>query len=154
MSESVTKWLEQIGLEQYADAFRQNAIEPGHLSGLDHETLKEIGVQAVGHRMTILQAAAELAKPASATTPAVAEESAAAASREVTKDAEVRHPSVMFVNLAGSTELSERLDLELYREVLRAYQDAARSAIGSYDGYIARHLGDGLLVYFGHPVAH
>ena len=58
MSNSVTKWLEQLGLGQYAEAFEENAIGLEHLAELDHETLKEIGVRAVGHRMTILKAAA------------------------------------------------------------------------------------------------
>jgi class 3 adenylate cyclase len=60
----------------------------------------------------------------------------------------------MFCDLVGSTALSEQLDLEAYRELLGAYQDAARDAIGRYDGYIARYMGDGLLVYFGYPMAH
>jgi class 3 adenylate cyclase/adenylylsulfate kinase-like enzyme len=60
----------------------------------------------------------------------------------------------MFCDLVDSTALSERLDLEKYREVLGAYHDASRRAIESYEGYIARYMGDGLLVYFGYPTAH
>jgi class 3 adenylate cyclase/predicted ATPase len=60
----------------------------------------------------------------------------------------------MFCDLVGSTALSSRLDPEEYREVVRVYQETCTSAIRRYDGYIAQHLGDGLLVYFGYPVAH
>jgi len=60
----------------------------------------------------------------------------------------------MFCDLVASTELSQQLDAEDYRAVVRAYQAAAAAAIQPYDGYIAQYLGDGLLVYFGWPQAH
>lgn len=60
MSSGVAKWLEQLGLGQYAESFEENAIGLEHLPDLDHETLKEIGIRAVGHRMSILKAAANL----------------------------------------------------------------------------------------------
>ncbi len=60
----------------------------------------------------------------------------------------------MFCNLVGSTALSERLDPEELREVVRAYQSTCAEVIARYDGHIAQYLGDGLLVYFGHPAAH
>jgi class 3 adenylate cyclase/tetratricopeptide (TPR) repeat protein len=71
-----------------------------------------------------------------------------------TSEAERRQLTVMFCDLVGSTALSEQLDPEDYREVLVAYQSAARGIIEQYDGYIARYMGDGLLVYFGYPQAH
>lgn len=67
---------------------------------------------------------------------------------------ERRQLTVMFCDLVGSTALSERLDPEELRDVLIAYQDACGAAIGQFGGYIARYLGDGLLVYFGYPLAH
>ena len=60
----------------------------------------------------------------------------------------------MFCDLVGSTALSAQLDPEELREVLRGYQDICTEVIQRYDGHIAQHLGDGLLVYFGYPVAH
>ena len=60
----------------------------------------------------------------------------------------------MFCDLVGSTALSEQLDPEEYREVVRAYQETCTNVIRRYDGHIAQHLGDGLLVYFGYPTAH
>jgi class 3 adenylate cyclase len=60
----------------------------------------------------------------------------------------------MFCDLVGSTALSEQLDPEELREVVRAYQETCATVIQRYEGNIAQHLGDGLLVYFGYPVAH
>jgi class 3 adenylate cyclase len=69
-------------------------------------------------------------------------------------DAELRHVTVMFCDLVGSTPLSERLDPETLRSVLREYQSACAKIIRGYDGHIARYFGDGILVYFGYPTAH
>src|SRR5229473_5641980 len=68
--------------------------------------------------------------------------------------AERRQLTVMFCDLVGSTALSAQLDPEELREVVRAYQETCATVIRRYDGHIAQHLGDGLLVYFGYPVAH
>src|SRR5262245_53886933 len=69
-------------------------------------------------------------------------------------DAERRQLTVMFCDLVDSTKLSSQLDPEEYREVVRAYQSACTEVIQRYEGHIAQLLGDGLLVYFGYPVAH
>ena len=60
----------------------------------------------------------------------------------------------MFCDLVGSTQLSEQLDPEDLREVVNAYQAVCTAVIQRYEGHIAQHLGDGLLVYFGYPRAH
>jgi class 3 adenylate cyclase/tetratricopeptide (TPR) repeat protein len=85
------------------------------------------------------------------TTPAASSEPAAALQPA---DAEHRHLTVMFCDLVGSTDLSQRLDAEDLRNVVRAYQESASSPIERYAGHIAQYLGDGLLVYFGYPQAH
>ena len=64
-----------------------------------------------------------------------------------------RHLTVMFCDLVGSTELSEQLDPEDLREVVHAFQTACTEVIARFQGYIAQYLGDGLLVYFGYPLA-
>lgn len=69
-------------------------------------------------------------------------------------DAERRQLTVMFCNLVGSTALAAQLDPEELREVVRAYQQICAGIIDYYEGYIAQYLGDGLLVYFGYPLAH
>src|SRR5262249_8872220 len=68
--------------------------------------------------------------------------------------AERRQLTVMFCDLVGSTALSEQLDPEEYRAVVQRYQETCTEVVRRYDGHLAQHLGDGLLVYFGYPVAH
>ena len=71
-----------------------------------------------------------------------------------TPEAERRQLTVLFCDLVGSTALSAQLDPEDLREVVRAYQDTCAKVIARFDGHIAQYLGDGLLVYFGYPLAH
>src|SRR3954465_4490284 len=73
---------------------------------------------------------------------------------DVRARAERRQITVLFCDLIGSTALSVAIDPEELREVLQAYQETCGEVIARYDGYIARYLGDGLLVYFGYPLAH
>src|SRR5262249_29518083 len=67
---------------------------------------------------------------------------------------ERRQLTVMFCDLVASTTLSAQLDPEEYREVVQQYQDTCTEVIRRYEGHVAQHLGDGLLVYFGYPTAH
>jgi predicted ATPase/class 3 adenylate cyclase len=69
-------------------------------------------------------------------------------------DAERRQLTVMFCDLVDSTVLAGQLDPEDLREVVRAYQETCAKVIARYEGHIAQYLGDGLLVYFGYPLAH
>src|SRR5262249_13480093 len=71
-----------------------------------------------------------------------------------TPEAERRQVTVLFCDLVDSTRLSQHLDAEDYRAVVRAYQQAAVTALQPWDGYVAQYLGDGLLAYFGWPTAH
>jgi class 3 adenylate cyclase len=71
-----------------------------------------------------------------------------------TPDAERRQLTVLFCDLVDSTGLASQLDPEDLREVVRAYQATCARVIARYDGHIAQYLGDGLLVYFGYPLAH
>jgi class 3 adenylate cyclase len=68
-------------------------------------------------------------------------------------EAERRQLTVMFCDLVGSTALSAQLDPEDYRAVVQQYQQTCTEVIQQHDGYLAQHLGDGLLVYFGYPFA-
>jgi len=74
--------------------------------------------------------------------------------RPPSADAERRQLTVMFCDLVGSTALAERLDPEELRDLLAQYQDACARVINRYEGHVARYVGDGLLVYFGYPLAH
>lgn len=67
--------------------------------------------------------------------------------------AERRQLTVMFCDIVGSTELAERLDPEDLRELIRRYQQTCGGIIDDAGGHVAQYLGDGLLVYFGYPIA-
>src|SRR5262252_4554971 len=140
----IGKWLSELGLPQYTPRFLDNGIDLSVLRDLTDEDLKELGV-LLGHRRRILRAIAELQgeRPA-ANIPAPAPEDTA----------ERRQLTVMFCDLVDSTALSARLDPEDMRQVIRAYQEACVRVIPIYDGFLAKYLGDGILVYFGYPRAH
>ena len=150
----VGKWLESLGLGQYVDAFADNDIALSHLSDLDHEVLQAIGVKSAGHRMTLLKAAAtrRAAEPATAPTPN--SRNSDEVHPQATGEAEHRQLTVMFCDLAASTALSGRLDTEVFRDVILAYQEICTRCVARYGGYVARFFGDGMLVYFGYPRAH
>ena len=69
-------------------------------------------------------------------------------------DAERRQLTVMFCDLVGSTALSSQLDPEDLREVIAAYHRTVTEVIAGFDGFVAKYMGDGVLVYFGYPQAH
>jgi class 3 adenylate cyclase len=71
-----------------------------------------------------------------------------------TPEAERRQLTVVFCDLVDSTVLASQLDPEDLRTVVRAYQEACAKVIARFEGHIAQYLGDGLLVYFGYPLAH
>ncbi len=89
-------------------------------------------------------------KPAAA----APEEPAPARSSAQLAGAERRQLTVMFCDLAGSTELSAQLDPEDLRDLLLQYQEKTTAAIRQFDGFVAQFLGDGMLIYFGYPSAH
>src|ERR1700759_1838561 len=155
----VGAWLRELDLEQYEAAFRENDVDAKLLPTLTADDLKEIGIASFGHRRRLLEAIAALhsnAVPAEA--PAQVSPSAPPdliglpGASETT--AERRPLSVMFCDLIGSTALSSRLDPEDLREVIRSYQARVVSTIQAFNGFIARYLGDGVLIYFGWPQAH
>ena len=151
MSE-VREWLEAIGLVQYADAFEANDIDIDLLGQVDDQMLKDIGVSSAGHRLRIRNAIAKLS-PAS---PLAKNENATSAATEPkTQDAaERRQVTVMFSDLVGSTALSARMDPEDLREVISAYQKCVAETVQRFGGFVAKYMGDGVLVYFGYPQAH
>ena len=149
----VEQWLHSIGLAHYEAAFRENAIDATVLPNLTAEDLKDLGVFIVGHRRKMLSAIAGLgAAPASDAT--AQPESPAPQAPAAEAAAERRQLTVLFCDLVGSTALSVRLDPEDMREVVRAYQDCCARVIASYDGLVAKYMGDGVLAYFGFPRAH
>ena len=143
---NIAAWLHGLGLQQYEETFRDNAVDAAVLPELTAEDLKDLGVSLVGHRRKLLAAIAALQSDVSA--PA----SAPAPLR--TDSAERRQLTVMFCDLVGSTPLSSQLDPEDLLEVIAAYHHAVAKVVAESDGFIARYMGDGVLVYFGYPQAH
>ena len=148
----VVVWLRSLGLGQYEKVFRENEIDEAVLPNLTAEDLKELGVAALGHRRKLLDAIAALRGDANATP--------AAAPGPATVDApprdtgERRQVTVMFSDLVGSTALSARMDPEDMREIISAYQKCVAETVRRFDGFVAKYMGDGVLIYFGYPQAH
>ena len=145
----VAAWLQGLGLERYVPAFRDNEIDWEVLPKLTSEDLREIGVAAIGHRRKLLDAIAALG----ATMPTAAV-MAAPSDAPAPTDAERRQLTVMFSDLVGSTALATRFDPEDLRELIGAYHRAVADVVGRFDGFVAKYMGDGVLVYFGYPRAH
>ena len=131
------KWLESLDLGKYANAFEENAVDLAMVPRLTEDHLKDLGVRALGHRLRLLEEAQSLSTGAPGATVDTRRE------RTTGGEAERRQLTVMFCDLVGSTALSEQMDLEVFREMLGTYQSAVTSVIRQYDGYIARHMGDG-----------
>jgi class 3 adenylate cyclase/tetratricopeptide (TPR) repeat protein len=145
-------WLRNLGLDEYAAAFRENGIDEHVLCHVTAADLRQIGVAAVGDRRRLLIAIGELAgsslsmerrpAPTFVLRPKTPEFSA-----------ERRPITVMFCDLVGSTGLAVSLDVEDWRVLLNAYFDAASAAVLQMGGRVAQTLGDGLMALFGHPIA-
>jgi class 3 adenylate cyclase/tetratricopeptide (TPR) repeat protein len=151
----VAEWLRGLGLEQYVPAFRANDIDEEVLRRLTGEDLRELGVASIGHRRRLLDAIAALGTAEALPTPRPHPNPPPQAGEgRVGGEAERRQLTVMFCDLVGSTELSSRLDPEDLREVIAAYHRAVADVVRSFDGFVAKYMGDGVLVYFGYPRAH
>src|SRR5499433_2994115 len=144
--EEIADWLEKLGMSEYTQSFAEHRIDVSVLRHLTDQDLKDIGIP-LGHRRKILAAIGELTGTAPATPKFAGTEPGADA-------AERRQVTVMFSDLVGSTALSARMDPEDLREVISAYQKAVSEVVRRFDGFVAKYLGDGVLVYFGYPRAH
>jgi class 3 adenylate cyclase len=139
-------WLRGLGLERYEAAFRENEIDETVLPTLTADDLKDLGVGIVGHRRKLLDAIVALRADPNTKVPLP---------DALPKDAaERRQVTVIFSDLVGSTALSTRMDPEDLREVISAYQTCVAEIVRRFGGFVAKYLGDGVLVYFGYPQAH
>ena len=146
--QQIADWLSQLGMSEYADRFVDNRIDISVLPHLTDQDLKDIGIP-LGHRRKILAA---INLGAGSIQP-IGEASRVAEAK--TQDApERRFVTVLFSDLVGSTALSARMDPEDLREVISAYQKCVAETVGRFGGFVAKYMGDGVLVYFGYPQAH
>jgi class 3 adenylate cyclase/tetratricopeptide (TPR) repeat protein len=155
----VADWLRTLGLGQYEAAFRENSVTTDLLLSLTPEDLKDLGITAVGHRRRLLDAIAALrAERAARDDSDRLEQSqasgAASDAHASSSTAERRQLSVMFCDVIGFTALSSRLDPEELSAVIRGYQARVATTVTRFGGFIARYVGDGVLIYFGWPQAH
>ena len=143
----VAAWLRQLGLERYAPVFRENEIDWEVVADLTEADLEKLGLP-LGPRKKLLKAIAALSAPSSA------HPRDEAPSGAIAQEAERRQLTVMFCDLAGSTELAEELDPEQLRALMGRYHDVVARAVTDHEGHVAKLLGDGVLAYFGWPQAH
>src|SRR5271167_5143087 len=146
--QQIADWLEKLGMSEYAQRFAENGISVAALPHLTDHDLKDIGV-LLGHRRVMLAAISKLAGAAPATP-----EPTALAEPKPQDTAERRQVTVMFSDLVGSTALSARMDPEDLREVISVYQRCVAETARRFGGFVAKYMGDGVLVYFGYPQAH
>jgi class 3 adenylate cyclase/predicted ATPase len=149
--QQIADWLEKLGLSEYAQRFVENDIDFTLLPDLTDQDLEKIGIASLGHRRKLLRAIANL-ETIEKGTPAVGVASPAA---PLPPDAaERRQVTVMFSDLVGSMALSAHMDPEDLRGIIFAYQKCVTETVHRFDGFVARYMGDGVLVYFGYPFAH
>jgi class 3 adenylate cyclase/tetratricopeptide (TPR) repeat protein len=146
--QAIADWLEELGMSEYAQRFAENRIDYSILRDLTDQDLKDLDV-VLGDRRKMLRAIAKLAGNASVTA-----QLAAPPEPKPGNEAERRHLTVMICDLVGSTALSARLDPEDLRAVIDAYHAACARIVLTYDGFLAEFRGDGILAYFGYPLAH
>ena len=150
----VVVWLRSLGLGKYEALFRENDIDDTVVLTLTAEDLKELGVTSFGHRRKLLDAVAALGSDAG-TKAADEPRSGTSAPGAFAEDrAERRQVTVMFSDLVGSTAMSARMDAEDLREIISAYQECVTETVQRFGGFVAKYMGDGVLVYFGYPQAH
>ncbi|MET0943704.1 MAG: adenylate/guanylate cyclase domain-containing protein, partial [Mesorhizobium sp.] len=148
--QQITDWLKKLGMSEYAQRFAENDIDMAVLPDLTDQHLKDLGV-SLGHRLKMLRAIRDLSNVSAAVTAPSALVDIEPTRRD---DAERRQLTVMFTDLVGSTALSTTLDPEDLRSVIGAYHKCVAETVARFDGFVARYMGDGVLIYFGYPHAH
>src|SRR5262245_36589474 len=143
----VSRWLEHLGLGIYREAFEKNAITSDVLPELNQGDLEALGV-LLGHRKQLLRAISQLSAGAdvrSAGSLPSAISSNSLGFPPERDQAERRQLTVLFCDLVDSTALSRRVDPEDLQDIIRRFLDACSQAIGRFNGYIAKYMGDGML---------
>lgn len=140
----IRAWLEDLGLAEYAEVFVEQRIGLDVLKDLDDADLKDLGV-VVGDRKRLRRAIENVGEATA--------ESPVSPAPAMPIRSERRHVTIMFVDMGASTELSTRLDPEDYAQTIKRFQSQAMSLIETWQGFVARFFGDGILAYFGWPKA-
>lgn len=161
MSATVSQWLQDLGLGQYADNFVDNDIDWDLINDIDAETLKDIGIGSAGHRIRILKAIANL-RPGSSEPGVQADTSTSPTGGDLDeteayswqrKAGERKPVTMLFADLVGSTALTESLDAEEAHELLYRAAQRMCQAVENNRGTVCRFMGDGVMAMFGAPLA-
>ena len=144
--QSVSNWLKSLSLEQYSQVFADNDVDLEVLRILCDKDLQDLGV-SFGHRKKLLKAVADLN---GAEAIQLAPEPAAASAT----GGERRQLTVLFCDMVGFTELASRVDPEVLQRIVRSYENACAVCVTRYEGYVFQRLGDGIVAFFGYPLAH
>ena len=159
----IAAWLDSLALAQYTQAFVDNDIDFGVLPSLEEQDLKELGVSSMGHRKKLLQAIAALAAASAPGTQSNTERQASASlavppsanSRgAIAEGGERRQLTVLFCDMVGFTGLASTLDPEVLQKIVRCYEESCAACITRFDGHVFQRLGDGIVAFFGYPLAH
>src|SRR6476659_1055045 len=145
-------WLRNLGLERYELLFIENAIDSDVLAELTEGDLEKLGIP-LGDRKRLIKAIRTMLADSPTTLTSGVGENAQSGQPHVAA-AERRHLTVMICDLVGSTALSGRRDPEDMRAGIDAYHAACARITLTYDGFLAEFRGDGILAYFGYPLAH
>ncbi len=145
----LAEWLDRHGLGQYVQAFTENNIEYSMLPDLTEDDLEKLGVSSLGHRKKLLKAAESLtaARRHTGTTTMVSD-AGSPSSLVHHSEVEFRHITIVFIDLVGSTQLSEKLDPQDLKYVIEAYRGTCSTAIKRFGGDVARLAGDGVMAIF------
>src|SRR5215470_9709379 len=131
MSIDIADWLRGLGLEQYAQLFRDNDIDGEILVGMNAGDLEELGISSFGHRRRLLNAITALR--------------GAPATRDVAQSA---------LSVTSAPASPPIIDPEDLREIVGDYHRCVANTVGRFGGFVAKYMGDGVLIYFGYPGAH
>ena len=143
---NIKTWLTELGLEQYADAFAKNGVDPSLLPELTNDDLKDLGVDRLSDRKTILKAIARLSESGDASASSPPSPAIVAGER--------RQVTVLFADIAGYTKLSSELGAEATHALLNRYFEAVDDIVQRYGGSVNKHMGDNVMAVFGAPIAH
>lgn len=152
-TQTIRQWLEAVGLPQYAAAFEANDVEPDVLAALADEDFERLGV-SLGHRKRIVLALRGTSVRVPDRSPPENTAGIRPSIESLTAQGERRQVTVLFCDLVGSTALSNTHDPEEYRSILSRYHESCIGAIQRFEGFVAQIQGDGIVAYFGYPLAH
>lgn len=170
--QTVSQWLDRLGLVQYAEAFAAQEIDVALLPELTDADLQSIGVALLGHRKRLMKAIDELKSDVVIPATHLAHPVASLAETEslppagerrhtprpstlsLAPEGERRQLTVLFCDMVGFTELANRVDPEILQGIIRSYEDTCAVCITRFEGYVFQRLGDGIVAFFGYPLAH